>query len=293
MSPGKPTGAKRTATQRQGAFLFPRARDYGSEAPSQRVLVALLPTPRDWEIVQEEGWYRIPKKSAPTSNYDHIAFYFGAKSFGKEAYQIAWWATLKREQTVLRRDLFPESPTHPRADLPYLKLELGELKALPNPIISRRARFLVFLSTTLSKLHSAQELNDLWHESPLEDEMWDGLKNDGIEAERQWRLNAGRKNYCLDFAVFCARGGLNIECDGDAYHTSPEKSREDNERNNALTSDGWAVLRFNTQQIVHELPDCLREVRDTIAGRGGVQEASGRVRFPSSGEDSARQMSLF
>ena len=280
-------------TPGQAGWLFPRAAQYRRVLPSQRVLVALLPTPHDWEIVREEGWYRIPVKSAPPSNYGHIAFYFGAKSFGKEAYQVAWWATLKREQTVLRRDLFPDAPAHPRADLPYLKLELGELKALPNPIVSRRARFLVFLSTTLSKLHGAQELNDLWHESPLEDEMWDGLKNDGIEAERQWRLKAGRKNYCLDFAVFCARGGLNIECDGDAYHTSPEKSREDNERNNALTSDGWAVLRFNTQQIVHELPHCLREVRDTISGRGGVLDIAGNVRFPSSGEDGARQMSLF
>lgn len=173
-----------------------------------------------------------------------------------------------------------------------MKLEIGELKALPRPIISRRARFLVFLSTTLEKLHGADELNDLWHESPLEDEMWSGLKNEGIEAERQWRLKAGQRNYCLDFAVFCARGGLNIECDGDSYHTDLEKSR-DNIRNNALTVDGWAVLRFNTRQIVHEIGACLQEVRATVSERGGVQEMAGGVRFPATGKDGAQQMSLF
>ncbi len=283
----------RAATQKQGAFLFPRARDYARVLPSQRVLVALLPSMRDWEVVREEGWYRIPLKSAPPSNYGHIAFYFGAKAFGKQAWQIAYWATLKREQTVLRRDLFSDEPYHPRAEEPYLKLDLEQLQELPRPILSRRARFLVFLSTTLDKLHSADELNDLWHESPLEDEMWHGLKTGGIEAERQWRMKAGRKNYCLDFAVFCARGGLNIECDGDTYHANPEKSRDDNARNNALTSDGWAVLRFNTQQILNELPNCLREVRATISGRGGVEELAGNVRFPSTGEDGSQQMSLF
>lgn len=284
---------KRATTPKQAGYLFPRARDYARVLPSQRVLVALLPTMRDWELVQEQGWYRIPVKSAPPSTYGHVAFYFGSKAFGENAWQVAYWATLKREQTVTRRDLFPDEPHHPRADLSYLKLSLGELKALPNPIVSRRARFLVFLSSTLDKLHSATELNDLWHESPLEDEVWHGLKTEKIETERQWRLKAGGRNYCLDFAVFCARGGLNIECDGDSYHTSAEKSREDNARNNALTSDGWAVLRFNTQQIVHELPECLREVRDTINGRGGVPEVAGQARFQASGENSALQMSLF
>ena len=233
--------------------------------------MALLPSLRDWEIVQREGWYRIPCRSAPPSNYGHIAFYFGHKKFGERAWQISHWATIEREQTLTRRQLFPDEAEHARAGREYLKLSLGELKTLPRPIASRRARYLVFLSTTLEKLRGADELNDLWHDSPLEDEMWHGLKTHGIEAERQWFLTANRRRYCLDFAVFCARGGLNIECDGDSYHANAAKSREDNVRNNALTLDGWAVLRFSTQQIAHELGACLNEVRGTIAQRGGVQ----------------------
>lgn len=273
--------------------LFARSSEYSRVSPAERVLVALLPAPRNWQMVKSQGWYWIPCKSAPPSNYEHIAFYFGSDKFGPDAYKIAWMARVASQRTVLRRDLFPSEPFHARADEFYLKINLGLLQPLPQPIISRRKRFLVFFATTLRKLRGASELNDLWHESPLEDEMWRGLKQENIEAEGQWRLKLAKRNYCLDFAVFCARGNLNIECDGDTYHANPEKSRGDNQRNNALTHEGWAVLRFNTQQIVHEMADCLHEVRSTISGRGGVQLWQGGTSFPATGEEGAQQMSLF
>ena len=273
--------------------LFARSSEYARVSPAERVLVAILPEPRNWQIVKSQGWYWIPCKSAPPSNYEHIAFYFGSKKFGADAYQIAWMARVANERTVLRRDLFPSEPFHPRADLPYLKINLGLLQQLPQPIVSRRQRFLVFFATTLAKLQNARELNDLWHESPLEDEMWRGLRVGNIEAEGQWRLKIAKRNYCLDFAVFCARGNVNIECDGDTYHANPEKSRGDNQRNNALTHEGWAVLRFNTQQIVHEMADCLGKVRGTISSRGGVQLLDGGTSFPATGAEGSQQMSLF
>lgn len=202
-------------------------------------------------------------------------------------------ARVASERTVLRRDLFPAEPFHPRADIAYLKINLGLLQQLPQPIISRRKRFLVFFATTLRKLQRARELNDLWHDSPLEDEMWQGLKEQRVEAEWQWRVKAGTHKYCLDFAVFCAHGNLNIECDGDTYHANPENSRGDNQRNNALTHHGWSVLRFNPHQIVHEMADCLGEVRGTISDRGGVQLFDGGTSFPATGAEGTQQMSLF
>ena len=36
--------------------------------PEDRVLVAVLNSPRDFERVSDEGWYRIPVKHAPASN---------------------------------------------------------------------------------------------------------------------------------------------------------------------------------------------------------------------------------
>ena len=254
-----------------GDDYLPYSLEYERVAPDQRVMVALLPQPRDWHLLREQGWYRIPCKSAPQQKYEHLAFYFGDQSFGQRSWQIRWWATIENREIKSRRELLPDEAGDAKADLLYFKLSVGELHRLERPILSRRSRHLVFVPTTLDKLCGADELNDLWHESPLEDAMWQSLRDVGIAAERQWFLSAARNRYCLDFAVFCQNGGLDIECDGDTYHATAEKSREDNRRNNALTSEGWAVLRFNTEQIVHEMPECLRTIRATIAQRGGAQ----------------------
>lgn len=254
-----------------GADFFLRARAYSNVAPAQRVLVAIVPCPGDWELVRRKLWYRIPVRSAPAFDYAHVAFYLGHRSFGQRAWQIGHWASVENRHIVTRRELFPDKTDEARAGNTYFKLGLGELRALPRPIVSRRGRFSVFCATTLNKLLGADELNDLRHDSPLEDELWRGLKAYKIEAERQWHINAGPRHYCLDFAVFCARGGLNIECDGDSYHANAQKGREDNIRNNDLTREGWAVLRFNTHQIVHEMGECLETIRATIAQRGDIR----------------------
>ena len=248
-----------------------RGREYSRVLPWQRVLVARVPHPRDWEIARDCGWYRIPCKSAPREHYEHIAFYFGGDGFGEWAWKIGWWANVESREVKTRRQLLPKESSHVRADTLYFKHNLSLLEPLERPIASRNRRDLVFFPTTLDKLLGARDFNDLWHESPLEDAMWDALKSQGLWAERQWFLSAGGRRYCLDFAVFCAQGGVNIECDGDAYHANAQQSREDNIRNNALTSAGWAVLRFSTHQIIAEMPDCLRAICATIAQRGGAK----------------------
>ena len=264
-----PNAAQPVKTGR-APFGLGRGQDYARPS-AERVLVALLPGPRDWDILRREGWYRIPAASAPDADYDHLAFYFGHSSFGERAWQVGHYAAIERAQRVTRRELFPDQNRHPRADREYFKFSISELQSLEPPIVSRAARLAVFVPTTLDKLHGAAEFNDLFHDSPLEDELWGHLKAQNIGAERQWFLSAGGARYCLDFALFCVGGNINIECDGDFYHANAEKSRQDNARNNALTSDGWAVLRFNTHQISYEMPQCLKAIRGTIRSNGGLR----------------------
>lgn len=47
-------------------------------SPDDRVLVAILNNKRDWQRVQDEHWYRLPVKYAPTGSphFDWLAFYF-------------------------------------------------------------------------------------------------------------------------------------------------------------------------------------------------------------------------
>lgn len=57
----------------------------------------------------------------------------------------------------------------------------------------------------------------------------------------------------LDFALYCGRGKVDVETDGDTWHANPKKARQDNVRDNALKTAGWRVLRFTTKQIREEM----------------------------------------
>jgi very-short-patch-repair endonuclease len=73
-------------------------------------------------------------------------------------------------------------------------------------------------------------------------------------------------------------GRLNIETDGDRWHSIPKRISEDNRRDNALVTEGWRVLRFNTMQVREQMEDyCLRTVMDTVqrlGGQAGEQSAN-------------------
>jgi very-short-patch-repair endonuclease len=97
------------------------------------------------------------------------------------------------------------------------------------------------------------------------------LKENNITAERQYFVHAGRNLYCLDFAAFCKKGNLNIECDGDAYHIGKEKAAKDNRRDNYLTKKGWSILRYSTTQLENPA-DCIAEIKESLYRKGGLQK---------------------
>jgi len=275
-------------------YFRAQARDYRQAPQGERVLASLVPTMADWQIAREQNWYRIPVPSAPKPmEFGWLAFYQGKKLFGDEAFSIRYRARISACEIFKRGELLPDEVNHPRAGEEYYKLSFDRMEELPRPILSRRQRFIVFIATTLDKLENAEELNDLFHDSPLEDEMWGALKRENLEAERQWHLTARRQNYCLDFAIFCANGKLDIECDGDAWHSEKPQIAGDNARNNALETLGWSVLRFNTKQIREQLDDCLYHVREIVSRSGGILAAQGNTTFPATGREGTKQLGLF
>ena len=118
----------------------------------------------------------------------------------------------------------------------------------------------------------AQEINDLYDTSPLEDKMYQEMKKHKIQTERQLHVAVGGHNYYLDFGVFCHRANIDIECDGEKYHNLPEALTRDRERNNQLASYGWEVLRFRGSEINHRLQDCLEIIERTISNLGGLTQ---------------------
>lgn len=241
--------------------------------PPVDALVAIVPRRGDLERARLQRWYRIPADKAPApllaGQISTIAFYL-PKGFGGDAYHVRWQAPLLGFTTHPRLELLPDEPHHPRATDPYLRLELGSLEPLAQPIPSRRLRRIVFIATTRAKLATAAEINDLFHSSPLEDRLWNVLKAEGYEPEREYYVPGDRNaRYALDFAIFGHQRNVDVECDGDTYHLNRDSARYDNLRNNFLTTRGWCVLRFTTAQLIHELPEVMAQVRSTVKSCGG------------------------
>ncbi len=237
------------------------------------VLVAIMNDRRDFTIAREKHWYRVPVRSAPHNlrelRVEQLAFYF-TKAFGDEAFSVQWFADVKRLSIVKRKELLPDEILDPRSDDDYFKIELSDLKKLPASIPSKRQRRVVFIQTTRSRLKHAEELNDLYHESPLEEMLWKGFKAENIPAERQFFVKKKNGWFALDFAVFCKDRNLDIECDGDEFHQKPARVKQDKKRLRALEGLGWSVLPFVSSDIFVRLPETLQEVKEAIKANGGL-----------------------
>lgn len=157
--------------------------------PEDRVLVAYVPRPSDFDILRREGWYRIPQRFAPKGLHaEYLAFYFGSK-FGEEKWAIHYYARRAGHELARRRDLLPDQPDHPRADEVYYKVQLEPLQKLAQPIVSLRWRRITFIHTTWDRFWDATEINDLFIEGgPYVDRLYATLKERGIRAERAYRV---------------------------------------------------------------------------------------------------------
>ncbi len=240
------------------------------------VLVAIINNPGDFRILCEHSWYRIPVSSMEKRLKRRwppqwLAFY-QTKVFGDEAYSVRYYAEVRHIRQVQRRDLFPNEPlNHPKQHKTYYQLLLEPLQTLPKPIFSRRWRRITFICSTWEKLKSASEINDLYDDSPLEDRLWAELKRLQIDAERQEWVTVDDVHYFLDFAVYCSAGKLDVETDGDTWHVGKKNAGADNRRDNALKTEGWRVLRFNTQQVTEQMSDyCIPIVVKNIHRLGGL-----------------------
>ena len=179
--------------------------------PEDRVLVAYLPHPSDFTVVQSEGWYRIPQKHVPKGLYaEYIAFYFG-RHFHADKWAIHYYAPRLGHELTTRQALLPHEPTHPRANEMYYKVQLGPLQRLERPIISLRWRRVTFIHTTWDRFMDATEINDLFVEGgEYVDRLYIALKDRGIQAERHYRVEESGLVYDVLLTVLCANGRLNI-----------------------------------------------------------------------------------
>jgi len=227
------------------------------EEEDARVLVAVMNNPRDFALARDEGWYRIPLARAPRLvAADYLAFY-QTRVFGDEAWAVNYYAPIRGYRVVTRVELLPDEPDHPRAKDRYYKVEIGPLQRLPRPIPSRRLRRITFIPTTLSRLLSAREINDLWMGNPIQERLWAELKAYGIAAEREYLIREGEITYQVPFAVPCRTGGVALAI-GDTVQGD-------------LPTD-WTWLCAEMDEAGSPAPGWLERLQREIARRGGTAE---------------------
>lgn len=241
------------------------------------VLVAIINNKMDFAILHEKSWYRIPVSSVKKRLIEKwppkwLAFY-QTNAVQAEKHAINYFAKVTSIRRVRRGDLFPDQPQDERSNKYYYQIFIEPMQKLPKPIYSRRFRRIIFIPTTWEKFSTAVEINDLYDESTLEDKLWAEFKCHNIPAERQEFVVAKGMDYALDFAIYCAKGNIDVETDGDFWHANPEKAEQDNVRDHNLKREGWQVLRFTTKQIQEQAADyCISTVAETINNFGGLDE---------------------
>jgi very-short-patch-repair endonuclease len=246
-------------------------------ASREELLVAILPAVRDLKLALHQHWYRIPvattekllKKRWPPK---WLAFY-QPKVFGPQAHSIYYFARVEGIREVFRWELFPEMPQTSKSQRRYYQLILSPLERLSAPIHCRRGQRLTFIQTTWEKFLAADEVNDLYDDSVLEDLLWAEFKQRKIDALRQASVKVTHKQYFLDFALYCDRGKISVETDGDFWHSKKHRIAEDNQRDNDLATQDWLTLRFNSRQVLEEMNDyCIPTIVATIKRLGGLKE---------------------
>ena len=240
----------------------------GTETPA---LVGVVTRKKDFRLLVDEHWYRIPVRTAPKCLHQaqYVAFY-QTLVFGEEKWAVNWYARVRGLSKVRRIDLLPDEPKHKQARAMYFRVDVDDLLRLSNPIPSRRWRRIVFIPTSLERLLVAEEVNDLFKTSWIEDKLFFQLRKAGLAAERQFFVRDGGSIHELDLALFCKDGAVDIECDGERYHSGREKAEQDRGRDNALAIAGWRVLRFSGREILVNPQGCVKLVRRMVDRLGGA-----------------------
>ncbi len=156
--------------------------------PTDLILVAYLPSPRDLEIARLLGWYRIPLATAPkVIAVDWLAFYQPA-AFGEgHQWRVEYIAPVLGHELTTRAQLLQDEPDHPRAGEEYFKVQLGPLVRLPRPIRAGKWRRVTFFYTTGEYLARAETLTDLVVRSEERKLLWRSLRERAAQASYRAR----------------------------------------------------------------------------------------------------------
>ena len=121
------------------------------------------------------------------------------------------------------------------------------------------------------RLRAARDVLQLYGVVPTERIVGRTLQSLGIPAVPQHTVSCGGTRYRLDFAIFCRRGGMAIECDNRKAHRGRRQRAKDRTKDADLRRCGWTVLRLREDDIVARLDRCIARIRRTVRRLDGLR----------------------
>ncbi len=242
------------------------------QTPEETVLVGVLKSQRDYNVLFRERWYRIPAASLPKRAFRYLAFY-QPTAFQKGGKRITYYARVLGARPRKRRTLLPQESKHPRVDEPYVQIRVGNIRTLAHPILNAFPRRVTFGFTTLRRLLGARNLFQLYDVAPTEQIVQRLLRRSRIPAVPQYAVADARHRYRLDFAVFCAQGPIAIECDNRKAHAGRRQRKKDAAKDAFLRRRGWTIIRLSEQEITKHAERCLLFVQRAVRKLGGLHRA--------------------
>jgi very-short-patch-repair endonuclease len=102
--------------------------------------------------------------------------------------------------------------------------------------------------------------------SELELRLWEVIDRHDLPTPlRQFEVLVGGERFFLDVAY--PRQRIAIEGDGFGVHTERAAFEKDRARQNALVLDGWLILRFTWQQLLHQPEWVASTIRRALSAR--------------------------
>jgi very-short-patch-repair endonuclease len=101
--------------------------------------------------------------------------------------------------------------------------------------------------------------------SKLERAFWRLMRGEGLEGllVRQFEVRIEGKRFFLDGAIPSLK--IAVELDGLAKRTSRSATNAEYRRQNRLILDGWTVLRFTWDDVMHHPEFVIQTIRDAVA----------------------------
>lgn len=234
------------------------------------VLIGVVNRKVDLEHLRKDLWYRIPGHLSFRRSPRYLAIYPTARC-GSGGGGISFYSPIRRITRTRRIDILPEEERHPRAEDWYWKFELGPIRKLPRRIENRLRRRIIFGYTTVERLIQVHEIGELFGIPPLEEIMRRALLKAEITATPQFCvMEKKRCRYRIDFAIFCLKGKIALECDHSRWHQRPARKKKDRERDRWLKRGGWTVIHLNEDHIINNPIEAIELIYIQIGILGGL-----------------------